>query len=86
MDSQELNRVYSAKTYANKFLASEKQKDFIIDNIDCQDYYNDEEQEEIMNNLDKLTKQEATNIISNIILGQSDSDYDFMYDDWIYKD
>lgn len=68
MDSQELNKVYSAKTYTNKFLASDKQKDFIMDNISEQTYYNDEEQEEIMNNLDKLTKQEATNIISNMIM------------------
>lgn len=86
MNAQELNKVYTAKTYTNKFLASEKQKDFIIDNIDCQDFYNEEEQEEIMSNLDKLTKQEATNIISNIILSQSETDYDFAYDDWIYKD
>lgn len=86
MNAQELNKVYTAKTYTNKFLASDKQKDFIMDNISAQTYYNDEEQEEIMNNLDKLTKQEATNIISNIILSQSDADYDFMYDDWIYKD
>lgn len=69
MNTQELNKVYTAKTYTNKFLASEKQKDFIIDNIDCQDFYNEEEQEEIMSNLDKLTKQEATNIISNMIMG-----------------
>lgn len=68
MDLQELNKVYSAKTYTNKFLASDKQKDFIMDNISEQTYYNDEEQEEIMNNLDKLTKQEATNIISNMIM------------------
>lgn len=85
MDSQELNKVYTAKTYTNKFLASEKQKDFIIDNIDCQDFYNDEEQKEIISNLDKLTKREATDIISNMMLGMT-NDYDFMYDDWIYKD
>ena len=85
MDLQELNKVYSAKTYTNKFLASEKQKDFIIDNIDCQDFYNEEEQKEIISNLDKLTKREATDIISNMMLGMT-NDYDFMYDDWIYKD
>ena len=85
MDSQELNKIYTAKTYSNKFLATEKQKDFIIDNIDCQDFYNEEEQKEIISNLDKLTKQEATNIISNMMLGMT-NDYDFMYDDWIYKD
>ena len=68
MDLQELNKVYSAKTYINKFLASDKQKDFIMDNISEQTYYDDKEQEEIMNNLDKLTKQEATNIISNMIM------------------
>ncbi len=85
MDLQELNKVYSAKTYANKFLATEKQKDFIMDNISEQTYYDDKEQEEIMNNLDKLTKREATNIISNMMLGMT-NDYDFMYDDWIYKD
>lgn len=85
MDSQELNKVYTAKTYTNKFLASEKQKDFIIDNIDCQDFYNEEEQKEIISNLDKLTKREATGIISNMMLGMT-NDYDFMYDDWIYKD
>lgn len=85
MDSQELNKVYTAKTYTNKFLASEKQKDFIIDNIDCQDFYNEEEQKEIISNLDKLTKREATDIISNMMLGMT-NDYDFMYDDWIYKD
>lgn len=85
MDSQELNKVYSAKTYTNKFLASEKQKDFIIDNIDCQDFYNEEEQKEIISNLDKMTKREATDIISNMMLGMT-NDYDFMYDDWIYKD
>ena len=85
MNSQELNKVYSAKTYSNKFLATEKQKDFIMDNISEQTYYNDEEQEEIMNNLDKLTKREATDIISNMMLGMT-NDYDFMYDDWIYKD
>ena len=32
MESQELNKVYNASTYANKFLATEKQKDFIINN------------------------------------------------------
>lgn len=85
MDSQELNKVYSAKTYANKFLATEKQKDFIIDNIDCQDYYNDEQQKDIVGRLNTMTKQEATNIISNMMLGMA-NDYDFMYDDWIYKD
>ena len=85
MNSQELNKVYSAKTYSNKFLATEKQKDFIMDNISEQTYYNDEEQEKIMNNLDKLTKREATDIISNMMLGMI-NDYDFMYDDWIYKD
>ena len=85
MDSQELNKVYTAKTYTNKFLASEKQKDFIIDNIDCQDFYNEEEQKEIISNLDKMTKREATDIISNMMLGMT-NDYDFMYDDWIYKD
>lgn len=85
MDSKELNKVYTAKTYTNKFLASEKQKDFIIDNIDCQDFYNEEEQKEIISNLDKLTKREATDIISNMMLGMT-NDYDFMYDDWIYKD
>jgi hypothetical protein len=85
MNSQELNKVYSAKTYSNKFLATEKQKDFIMDNISEQTYYNDKEQEEIMNNLDKLTKREATDIISNMMLGMT-NDYDFMYDDWIYKD
>ena len=85
MDSQELNKVYTAKTYTNKFLASEKQKDFIIDNIDCQDFYNEEEQKEIISNLDKLTKREATDIISNMMLGMT-NDYDFMYDDWIFKD
>ena len=85
MDSQELNKVYTAKTYTNKFLASEKQKDFIIDNIDCQDFYNEEEQKEIISNLDKLTKREATDIISNMMLSMT-NDYDFMYDDWIYKD
>ena len=85
MDSQELNKVYTAKTYTNKFLASEKQKDFIIDNIDCQDFYNEEEQKEIISNLDKLTKREATDIISNMMLGMT-NDYDFMCDDWIYKD
>ena len=85
MDSQELNKVYTAKTYTNKFLASEKQKDFIIDNIDCQDYYNDEQQKDIIGRLNTMTKQEATNIISNMMLGMT-NDYDFMYDDWIYKD
>lgn len=85
MDSQELNKVYSAKTYSNKFLATEKQKDFIIDNIDCQDYYNDEQQKDIVGRLNTMTKQEATNIISNMMLGMT-NDYDFMYDDWIYKD
>lgn len=85
MDSQELNKVYSAKTYSNKFLATEKQKDFIIDNIDCQDYYNDEQQKDIIGRLNTMTKQEATNIISNMMLGMT-TDYDFMYDDWIYKD
>ena len=85
MDLQELNKVYSAKTYTNKFLASEKQKDFIIDNIDCQDFYNEEEGKEIIRNLDKLTKREATDIISNMMLGMT-NDYDFIYDDWIYKD
>ena len=85
MDSQELNKVYSAKTYSNKFLATEKQKDFIIDNIDCQDYYNDEQQKDIVGRLNTMTKQEATNIISNMMLGMA-NDYDFMYDDWIYKD
>lgn len=85
MDLQELNKVYSAKTYTNKFLASDKQKDFIMDNISEQTYYNDKEQEEIMNNLDKLTKREATDIISNMMLCMT-NDYDFMYDDWIYKD
>lgn len=85
MDSQELNKVYAAKTYSNKFLATEKQKDFIIDNIDCQDYYNDEQQEDIIGRLSSMTKQEATNIISNMMLGMT-NDYDFMYDDWIYKD
>ena len=85
MDSKELNKVYTAKTYTNKFLASEKQKDFIIDNIDCQDFYNEEEQKEIISNLDKLTKREATDIISNMMLGMT-NDYNFMYDDWIYKD
>ena len=85
MDSQELNKVYTAKTYTNKFLASEKQKDFIIDNIDCQDFYNEEEQKEIISNLDKMTKREATDIISNMMLGMT-NDYNFMYDDWIYKD
>ena len=85
MDSKELNKVYSAKTYTNKFLASDKQKDFIIDNIDCQDFYNEEEQKEIISNLDKMTKREATDIISNMMLGMT-NDYDFMYDDWIYKD
>lgn len=85
MDSQELNKVYSARTYTNKFLASEKQKDFIIDNIDCQDFYNEEEQKEIISNLDKLTKREATDIISNMMLCMT-NDYNFMYDDWIYKD
>lgn len=71
MDSQELNKVYTAKTYTNKFLASEKQKDFIIDNIDCQDFYNEEEQKEIISNLDKLTKREATDIISNMMLSMT---------------
>ena len=85
MNSQELNKVYSAKTYSNKFLATEKQKDFIIDNIDCQDYYNDEQQRDIIGRLNTMTKQEATNIISNMMLGMT-NDYDFMYDDWIYKD
>lgn len=85
MDSQELNKVYTAKTYTNKFLATEKQKDFIIDNIDCQDYYNDEQQKDIIGRLNTMTKQEATNIISNMMLGMT-NDYDFMYDDWIYKD
>ena len=85
MDSQELNKVYSAKTYSNKFLATEKQKDFIIDNIDCQDYYNDEQQKDIVGRLNTMTKQEAKNIISNMMLGMA-NDYDFMYDDWIYKD
>lgn len=85
MDSQELNKVYTAKTYSNKFLATEKQKDFIIDNIDCQDYYNDEQQKDIIGRLNTMTKQEATNIISNMMLGMT-NDYDFMYDDWIYKD
>ena len=85
MDSQELNKVYTAKTYTNKFLATEKQKDFIIDNIDCQDYYNDEQQKDIIGRLNAMTKQEATNIISNMMLGMT-NDYDFMYDDWIYKD
>lgn len=85
MDSQELNKVYYAKIYANKFLATEKQKDFIIDNIDCQDYYNDEQQKDIIGRLNTMTKQEATVIISNMILGMT-NDYDFMYDDWIYKD
>lgn len=85
MDSQELNKVYSAKTYSNKFLATEKQKDFIIDNIYCQDYYNDEQQKDIVGRLNTMTKQEATNIISNMMLGMA-NDYDFMYDDWIYKD
>ena len=80
MDLQELN-----KTYTNKFLASEKQKDFIIDNIHCQDFYNEEEQKEIISNLDKLTTREATDIISNMMLSMT-NDYDFMYDDWIYKD
>ena len=85
MDSQELNKVYFAKTYSNKFLATEKQKDFIIDSIDCQDYYNDEQQKDIIGRLNTMTKQEATNIISNMMLGMT-NDYDFMYDDWIYKD
>lgn len=85
MDSQELNKVYTAKTYTNKFLATEKQKDFIIDNIDCQDYYDDEQQKDIIGRLSTMTKQEATNIISNMMLGMT-TDYDFMYDDWIYKD
>ena len=85
MDSQELNKIYTAKTYSNKFLATEKQKDFIIDNIDCQDYYNDEQQKDIIGRLNTMTKQEATNIISNMMLGMT-NDYDFMYDDWFYKD
>ena len=84
MDLQELNKVYSAKTYANKFLATEKQKDFIMDNISEQTYYDDKEQEEIMNNLDKLTKQEATNIISNMIMSIP-SGVDF-YDFEFWKD
>lgn len=85
MNAQELNKVYTAKTYTNKFLATEKQKDFIIDNIDCQDYYNEEQQRDIINKLSSMTKQEATDIISNMMLGMA-NDYDFMYDDWIYKD
>lgn len=85
MNAQELNKVYTAKTYTNKFLATEKQKDFIIDNIDCQDYYNEEQQRDIINKLSSMTKQEATDIISNMMLGMA-NDYDFMCDDWIYKD
>lgn len=85
MNAQELNKVYTAKTYTNKFLATEKQKDFIIDNIDCQDYYNEEQQRDIINKLSSMTKQEATDIISNMMLCMT-TDYDFMYDDWFYKD
>ena len=32
-----------------------------------------------------MTKQEATDIISNMMLCMT-TDYDFMYDDWFYKD
>lgn len=85
MNAQELNKVYTAKTYTNKFLATEKQKDFIIDNIDCQDYYNEEQQRDIINKLSSMTKQEATDIISNMMLCMT-TDYDVMYDDWIWKD
>lgn len=78
-----LNNIrFNSDVYKNKFLATDKQKDFIIDNID---YLEDEEASNIIKNINNLTKKEASEIIENLILNMEwceDCDYDGCYNDW----
>lgn len=76
MEQDLSNLKFSAIDYSKRFLATEKQKDFIIDNIEW--YRTEKEQEDIIKNLDKLTKKLASEIIGEIIKSLEDNGfYDF---------
>ncbi len=76
------NMKFSSDSYKNKFMATDKQKDFIIDNID---YLEDEEASNIIKNINNLTKKEASEIIEELIsIMEWCEDYDG-YDDWFWK-
>ncbi len=78
-----LDKVYSA----DPIKATEKQIDFIIDNM----IYLPEDKKHIVRNLDKLGKNEATKIIGELIEiknMEENDDFDdyYYYDPFFYKD
>lgn len=64
MNNDLSNMKFNSNVYKNKFLATDKQKDFIIDNIN---YLEDEEASNIIKNINNLTKKEASEIIEELI-------------------
>ena len=83
MEQDLSNLKFSAIDYSKRFLATEKQKDFIIDNIEW--YRTEKEQEDIIKNLDKLTKKLASEIIGEIIESLEDDDF-YDFEDFYWKD
>lgn len=83
MEQDLSNLKFSAIDYSKRFLATEKQKDFIIDNIEW--YRTEKEQEDIIKNLDKLTKKLASEIIGEIIESLEDDDF-YDFEDFWWKD
>lgn len=83
MEQDLSNLKFSAIDYSKRFLATEKQKDFIIDNIEW--YRTEKEQEDIIKNLDKLTKKLASEVIGEIIESLEDDDF-YDFEDFYWKD
>lgn len=83
MEQDLSNLKFSAIDYSKRFLATEKQKDFIIDNIEW--YRTEKEQEDLIKNLDKLTKKLASEVIGEIIESLEDDDF-YDFEDFYWKD